>query len=848
MQRWNRGIKRSFVCSKIFASAALVAVLPVGLRAQAPLQAKDSAELQLALDKLQVLGSVLYLAAHPDDENTQLLAYFSKGRKVRAAYLSMTRGGGGQDLIGPELDDALALLRTQELLAARRVDGAEQFFTRAVDFGYSKTPEETLAIWGHDEALADVVWIIRKFRPDVIVTRFNTTGGGNHGHHTVSAMLALEAFKAAADPARFPEQLKFVKPWQATRIAWNSYRPQPERDHMAPGSFVTIDVGQYDALLGKSYAELAAESRSMHRSQGFGAVATRGSRLEYLEILGGKTAKADLFEDVDLSWNRVPGGAAAGALLTQARREYKAERPADILPLLLKAKALLDTLGSDSWVEIKRKELVEAIRCAAGIWVEAIADRPTVAPGAQVTIAATVLARSEAPISFASVTIGANPAREKKHPLITNQPEKESFSITLPADAADSQPYWLKTPRMGGLHSSAPPNMMGLAEDPPALSATFRLTTEGGSFDLTVPVQYRFRDPVLGERYQPLVVVPSVMVNLSERVQVLADQTPREISITLVAGAVPTAGKLRIQVPEGWRAEPAEIPFSLAKPMEELKVSTRITAPAMTGSGELKVLVESLGKTELARGRVQINYPHIPLQTLFPPAMARLVRLDLRHNGRRIGYVMGAGDDVPQSLRPLGYEVDLLTDEVLASADLSAYDAIVVGIRAFNTRPRLAQLNARLLDYVAKGGTEVVQYNVNGAFPGTNADLATESIGPFPFKIGRGRVTDENAPVTFLAPEHPILNWPNKITSDDFKGWVQERGVYFLEDLDSRYTPILAMADPGEKPLNGSLVVAAHGKGQFIYTSLAFFRQLPEGVPGAYRLFANLLAMGKHHD
>lgn len=831
-----------------FSALILLTAGAPGLRAQAPLQARDSADLQLALDKLQVLGSVLYIAAHPDDENQAALAYFSKGRKLRTAYLAMTRGGGGQDLIGPELDDSLAVIRTQELLAARRIDGAEQFFTRAVDFGFSKTPEETLSIWGHEAALADVVWVVRKFRPDVIVTRFPPTGSGTHGHHTASAILALEAFKAAADATRFPEQLKYVKPWQTTRIVWNSYRPQSERDRMAPGSFLTIDVGQYDSLLGKSYAEIAAESRSMHRSQGFGAVAYRGSRLEYLEPLGGPAAKSDLLEGVDLSWNRVPGGLPVGDLLARALSLYKADRPTDILPLLFKAKKLLDDLPAHPWVEVKRKELVEAIREAAGIWVEANADRQAVAAGSTVEIAATALVRGQTPVTLRGVAVGGNPPREENRLLVPNEPMKVTFTVEIPPDAAASQPYWLMAPRTGGLHCAAPPDLTGLPEGPPPLSATFRMMAQGEPFELQVPVEYRFRDPVLGERYQPMVVVPAVMVNLPEQVQVFGNQTPRELTFNLAAGAAPISGTLRIQVPAGWLAEPAEIPFSLLSPKEERKVTTRITAPSKPEVGEMKVSVESQGRTQIALGRMQINYPHIPLQTLFPEATERLVRLDLRHDGRRIGYVMGAGDDIPKCLRPLGYEVDLLTDENLASTDLTVYDAIVVGIRAFNTRPQLARLNARLLDYVAKGGTEVVQYNVNGSFPGTNADLTTQAIGPYPFKIGRERVTDETAPVTFLAPDHPVLNWPNKITAEDFKGWVQERGIYFLDDLDPHYTPILAMSDPGEKPLKGGLVVAPHGKGQFIYTGLALFRQLPEGVPGAYRLFANLLALGHAHD
>lgn len=810
--------------------------------------AKDSAELQLALDKLQVLGSVLYVAAHPDDENTAALAYFSKGRKLRAAYLSMTRGGGGQDLIGPELDDSLAAIRTQELLAARRVDGAEQFFTRAVDFGYSKTSEETLSTWGHQAVLADVVWVIRSFRPDVIITRFTGTAGG-HGHHLASAILAQEAFKAAADPTRFPEQLSFVKPWQATRIVWNSFRPQFAQGPPTSASAMSVDVGGYDPLLGKSYAELAAEARSMHRSQGFGAVAQRGSSRQYFELTGGQPAKADLFEGVDLTWGRVTGGQAVGELLAQARRSFLPERPEMALPNLLQALAAMDRLQADPWLASKRLELNEAIRVAAGIWVEAIADKQAVAPLDQVGIATTLLARGGTKVSFLGLTL--NPATEprgKQVDLPFNQPVQETFKLTIPAGTPCTQPYWLGDGNRSGLHASAAAAWTGLPEAPPAFTVTFRLLAEGVPFSLTVPVQFRFRDPVLGEIYQPLTVMPEAMVNLADRVQVLGGVDPREVGLSIVAGRSQVAGKIHLEAPSGWRVEPSEIPFSLAKPLDEIKVSTRITSPQAPQTGALHVSVELGGRIEPARSRVVIDYPHIPLQTLFPVARAQLVKLDLHHNGHRIGYVMGAGDEIPQRLRPLGYQVDLLSDETLAAADLSVYDAIVTGIRAFNTRPRLAQLNARLLDYVAKGGTEIVLYNVNGAFPGTNAGLTTASIGPYPFKIGRERVTDEAAPVSLLAPGHPVLNVPNKITAEDFKGWVQERGLYFAETWDPAYTPILGMGDPGEKPHQGSLLVAAYGKGHFVYTGLAFFRQLPEGVPGAYRLFANLLALSAKHD
>lgn len=835
-------------CRKTWTIAFLLALLGFGGGAWAASPAKDAAELQLALDKLQVLGSVLYIAAHPDDENTSALAYFSKGRKLRSAYLSMTRGGGGQDLIGPELGDSLAAIRTQELLAARRVDGAEQFFTRAVDFGYSKTSKETLEAWGHEAVLADVVWVVRNFRPDVIITRFTPTAGG-HGHHLSSAVLAQEAFKAAADPERFPEQLKFVKPWQATRIAWNSFRPQFEQGAPLPASALSVDIGAFDPLLGMSYAELAAEGRSMHRSQGFGAVAQRGSSLQYFEITAGKPARLDLFEDVELSWRRVAGGDEVGELLVQARRSFLPEQPAKTLPVLLQALAAMDRLQPDPWVEVKRIELLEAIRCAAGIWVEALADRQAVAPLDKITVVASVLARAGTPVMLRGFAVHPSlETRDRPRLLPINQAVKETFTLTIPDGAPCTQPYWLGDGRHSALHAAGSHHLAGLPEGPPALSVTFRLFAEGVPFDLTVPVQYRFRDPVLGEIHQPLVIMPAAMVNLADQVQVMGDRNAREISLSIVAGRSQVAGRILLQAPAGWRVEPAEIPFTLAKPLDELKASARITAPEAPQTGELKVALEIGGRIQPARGRVVIDYPHIPLQTLFPGASARLVKLDLRHDGHRIGYIMGAGDEIPQRLRPLGFEVDLLSDEALGTADLSRYHAIVVGIRAFNTRPRLAQLNARLLDYVAKGGTEIVLYNVNGAFPGTNAGLTTDSIGPFPFKIGRDRVTDESVPVKFLAPGHPVLNVPNKITAEDFQGWVQERGLYFAESWDPKYTPILAMGDPGEKLLEGALLVADHGKGHFVYTGLAFFRQLPEGVPGAYRLFTNLLALGSNHD
>jgi LmbE family N-acetylglucosaminyl deacetylase len=816
----------------------LCLLLPWPAPGQAP-PVRDAAELQQTLDQLQVVGSVLYLAAHPDDENNALLAYFSKGRHLWTSYLSLNRGGGGQNRIGAERGDLLAALRTQELLAARRLDGAEQLFTRAVDFGYSKTPQETLAIWGHDAALADVVWTLRKLRPDVIVTRFSPTRGGTHGHHTASAILALEAFRAAADPARFPEQLAWVKPWQATRLVWNSYRLRNELHAMAPGSYLSLEVGGYDPLLGKSYPELGAESRSQHRSQAFGTIAQRGPKTEIFETLAGTAPRTDLFDGVDLTWKRLPGGDRVEPWLAKARRAYRPERPAAILPLLLKAKAALDRLPAEPLVLEKRRELLEAIRCAAGIWVEAIADRQTVAPGDPLEVTATIIARAGGNIVLTGY--GLTPpvdGRVKRQALPVNEPVQETFKVSFPAGTPCSQPYWMGEGPTPGLHPGGPPELAGLPENPPALVLTFHLEARGVAFDLTAPVRYRYGDQVLGEHYQPLAVVPPVLVNFDQPVQVLADDGGRRVSLVAVAGGRQATGKLKLLVSGGWTVEPAEIPFALAQPGDEARFSVLLTPPAAPQTGALTVLAETGGGSAPARSLVRIDYLHIPLLTLFPPARVKLVRLDLKEGGRRIGYVAGAGDELPALLRPLGYQVDLLTDADLAAGDLSGYDAIVVGIRAFNTRPAMAQLNPRLLDYAAKGGTEIVLYSVDQG-------LVTPAIGPFPFRISKTRVTDETAAMTLLVPDHPVLNRPNRITGADFQGWVQERGTYFAEDWDARYVPIFSVRDPGEEASSGSLIIAPYGKGYFAYTGLAFFRQLPAGVPGAYRLFANLLSLGK---
>jgi LmbE family N-acetylglucosaminyl deacetylase len=799
----------------------------------------DAAGLHLALEKLTVVGSVLYVAAHPDDENTAMLTWLESEKCVRAGYLSLTRGDGGQNLIGDEQGDVLGVIRTQELLAARRIDGAEQFFTRAVDFGYSKGPDETLALWGHDAVLGDVVRVIRAFQPDVIVMRFPTTGEGRHGHHTASALLAVEAFEAASDPARFPEQLETLSPWRAKRLLWNYFSWAAPPSAESAKEFLAVDLGAYNALLGRSYTELAAESRSMHKSQGFGSAERRGTSLNYFGHIAGDPAAAGLFEGVDLSWNRIPGGARVGKILQAVHRDHDPSDPAASLPGLLEARTALVRLQSTAQKATgpmllhKLRELDEAIRSCSGLWLEAVATEHTLAPGDSIHTEVTAINRSGAALRLTGIRSAAPGLGSRVDTaLAKNQPVTVSLRSTVPPDLdwRTSQPYWLRDPAAGGLHRVADPALIGTPGDDPALQVTLTVTASGQSIDYTLPVLYRWVDRVRGEIYRPVCIAPAVTLGLDEKVYLFPDDAPRPVRLRLEARSA-VHGSARLQLPSGWRSEPATEAVSLA-PGETRDVVFQVT-PGPVGSSLQAEFVA--GDRHYTRGVTVVDRPHIPMQTIFPEASARVLRLPLSKRGDAIGYVMGPGDEVPAALAQAGYRVALLEDAELASGDLSGYDAIVTGVRAYNSRDALKRSARRLLDYVEAGGTLVVQYN-------TADRTLHRDFAPYPLEIGRDRVTVEGAPIEPVDPESPLLHTPNRITDRDFEGWVQERGLYFASKWGPEYRTVLAAADPGETPAAGGLLWARYGKGIFIYTGYAFFRQLPAGVPGAYRLFVNLVS------
>jgi LmbE family N-acetylglucosaminyl deacetylase len=816
----------------------------------------DAAGIRLAIEKLNVVGSALYVGAHPDDENTAMLAWLGNGRKVRAAYLSMTRGDGGQNLIGSDTGELLGVIRTQELLAARRIDGSEQFFTRALDFGFSKGPEETFEKWGHDRILADVVWVIRRFRPDVIITRFNTDGSGGHGHHTASAILAEEAFVAAADSTRFPEQIRWVRPWQAKRLVRNVSRFASAGPDTTRGR-LNVDLGAYNALLGRSYTEIAGESRSMHKTQGFGAAERRGSLTNSFEPKAGSPATRDLFDGVDLTWARFRGGAPLTAIFTRAAREFDAARPTAIVPLLLRAHDLMARLGDDPLVARKRAELLDVIRSCAGLWLEATASRPWASPGGQIRVAVSALNRSDAEIRLRGIgftragtahrepvmasagttrdaVTGGSGAHLRERVLAFNMADNDTLGVGIAPDAVTSEPYWLQRRPRSGSFEVEPGPPLGSPENDPALMAEFALWVAGKPLSIAVPVVFRWVDPVAGERYRSFEIVPPVTMRFDLGAYLFSDAAPRPVRVTVQSADSRVEGALTLKLPPGWTSAPASAPVRLAAGEADTTVRFMVTP----GAGPVAATVGAdfeMGGAHYDRHLVRLDYPHIPMQTLLPPVEARLVRTDLKTSGHVAGYLMGSGDQGPQALEQMGFDVTLLDDDDVENADLARFDVIVAGVRAYNTRPRLRALQGRLLEYVSAGGRLVLQYD-------TAEEALQDRLGPFPFRISRDRVTVEEAPVDMKATDHPLLAVPNRIGPADFEGWVQERGLYFASPFDSRYEAVLSSHDPGEPARDGGLLYTRYGKGVFVYTGYAFFRQLPAGVPGAWRLFANLVS------
>jgi LmbE family N-acetylglucosaminyl deacetylase len=790
------------------------------------------------LHSFREMGSVLYIAAHPDDENTELITYFARGRNYRTAYLSLTRGDGGQNVLGPEFGNELGVARTQELLAARRIDGGRQFFSRAVDFGFSKDYRETLRIWDRQQVLSDMVRVIREFRPDVLITRFSPVPGGTHGHHTASTVLALEAFKLAGDSKAFPEQR--LQPWQAKRILWNESIYQS--NDVGETQQVRISVGGNDPVSGEKFADIAGRSRSMHKTQGFGNFSIpgrSGPRFETFQLLDGAPMTSDVLDGVDTTWSRVSGGEKIGQLADEIIAQFDAQNPAASVPELLKLREELAALPvGDSTVTEKRAQLDRILQACLGLEVQSTIDRAQVVPGEKMELHHSVVNHSGIPVRWVAVRYpGIGQKIDQEVDLLTNQPRSLNSTQTLPADTPLTEPYWLREEGSAGLFRVDDPSLIGRPENLPAFPIEQVFEICGQTLVVADEAVQVTTNSANNEIHRRLEVISPVALDFVSDITLLAPGTSHPVEVEMVASRADSTGLLRLEAPDGWKVSPANQSFHLPTVGERARFKFTVTAPPQSGTAKIIADAE-IGGVHYRNRRVEINYPHIPPQLLQALASLKAVSLELTTRGQVVGYLPGAGDSVAENLKQMGYTVKILDGANLTPEQLRGLDAIVIGVRAFNVRNNMASQMPALLGYVENGGTMIAQYNRPDG-------LKTSQLAPFELHLSGDRVTDENAAVTFLAPEHPVLNTPNKITSADFDGWVQERGIYFPNQWDEHFTPILAFNDPGESPLKGGLLVAQYGKGYFVYTGLVFFRELPAGVPGAFRLFANLISLGK---
>ncbi|EWH13413.1 LmbE family protein [Cellulophaga geojensis KL-A] len=810
---------------------------------QAP-KKNSSTEIYHSLQKLNFLGSALYIAAHPDDENTRLISYLSNNVKAKTAYLSLTRGDGGQNLIGPEIREQLGVLRTQELLGARSKDGGEQFFSRANDFGYSKHPDETLAIWNKEEVLGDVVQIIRQYKPDVIINRFNhRTPGTTHGHHTTSAMLSVEAFDLVNDANAYPEQLKLTETWQPKRMFFNTswwfYGSEEAFNKADKSKLMKLDVGVFYPILGVSNNEIAALASSQHLCQGFGRISTRGSQDEYIELLKGDMPKGDdIFEGINTTWSRIDGGDAIGKILNKVEENFNFKNPSSHLPELIEAYKLLQKSTDKHWKNIKSKELENIITAVAGLYLEANANYTNSTPSGNFKVSIEALNRSTANIVLKSVNVGATTLTPNIL-LENNTKQNLTLDVAVPADTKYTSPYWLMEKGTLGMYTVKDKKLIGKPETPRAFNADFELSINNYTLTITKPVVYHYSKPDKGELYRPFEVLPEASVGIKDKVIIFSDESSKQIPVTVKALADDISGEIELTFSKGWKVVNAKQNFNIKKRGDSKTITFTVTPPNSESEGSILPVVKINGK-ELNKELVVISYDHIPTQSVLLPSEAKVVRLDIKKTGKNIGYITGAGDKIPESLEQIGYNVSIIDPNNINTASLKGFDAIVVGIRAYNVVDQLKFKQHFLLDYVKNGGNLVIQYNTAG-----RSKLGVDNLAPYPLELSRDRVTNEFAEVTILAKDHPVVNTPNKITPNDFNNWVQERGLYFPNKWGKEFTPILAMADKGEEAKKGSILIAAYGKGNYVYTGISFFRELPAGVPGAYKLFANLLSLPK---
>ncbi len=794
-------------------------------------QSKSSAEIYHQLLQLKETKRVLYVAAHPDDENTRLIAYLVNGAHSEVAYLSLTRGDGGQNLIGKELGIGLGQIRTQELLKARETDGGRQYFTRAMDFGYSKDPTETLQNWEKSKVLSDVVWVIRKFQPDIIVTRFTTVPGVTHGHHTTSAILAEEAFDLAGDPKAFPEQLSQVGIWQPKRIFWNAYNFGGEFQEDSTKVYDVFPTGDFNSLLGESYSQIAADSRTMHKSQGFGSTAGIGNAVDHIQFLKGEPFKNSAFDGVEDRWGSLANGKEILAEIDQAIASFNFIDPSQNSGKLLALRKKLQAVSNPpTWVTEKQKKLDQLIIESLGIDFEFISKQELGFVGQEVAAQLVFNNPTAIPVSDVSLAVNQKEFKQSTESVQNNQALTIPVSFTIPTDTKLSQPYWLENPINGALYDVTNQGDIGKPFNDIKFGGTLSFSIQGQSFNLELPLQYKYNDQVDGEVKQPFTIVPEINLSLSADVVFLIPTVTSKIKVTVHFSDKMLDGGL------DFKGLPAD-QYRILEVTDNAFLKERVF--------EVEFLNKSQGIKDIRAqyttgdGKVfdkttyRILYKHIPNLTYFEPASIRLIQEDWKVSKAKLGYIPGAGDDIPGVLTSLGYQVEVIGANDYSVEKLSQYKAVIVGIRAYNTNEDLATNQQALMGYVYSGGKVIVQYN-------TSSPLLTNQLGPYPFTLGRNRVAVQNSPVQ-VNWDHPIVKGPNPLTEADFEHWEQERGLYFVGKMDERYETPFTMNDPGEEPSNGALIYTTYGKGKYIYSGISFFRHLPAGVAGSTKLFINLI-------
>ena len=789
------------------------------------------------LEKLDVFGKVLYIAAHPDDENTRLIAYLANEKKYETAYLSATRGGGGQNFLGTHLKDNLGLIRTQELLEARKIDGGQQFFTSAIDFGYSKEPIETLNFWNEEKILSDFVWIIRKFRPDIIITRFNQTPYITHGHHTASTMLADKAFNLAGDPSAFPEQLKHVKIWKPKRLMWNTSRRFFNLDDYDIDKMIKIDVGVYNNKIGKSYNEIASESRSMHKSQAFGSLRRRGSEVELIVHTQGVKAENDIMDGVDTSWDRIKPNDALKSYLRQAKDSFNIDKPYQIIDYLSLAHRELNSVFDRDWRSIKKNEIKNLIKASSGLFFEALSNVELASYGEEVKIKFDVINRSPYPIKLDKIQLN-----EKEFIIDDSLKNNKLFSVEksfqLPLEHEVSEKYWLKNPSEFGSYNIDDQKLITEPDNKPVLEAKFIFKVNGQQISYISPVTYKLNSPINGDEYRPFNIGNPIYLNPKNDLEYLVNTNKKNLEVEVISGANNISARIYLDAPEGTKVDPEFYDINFKNNNEKKLLNFNVSLSDNKNSINKVSYKAKIHDKIFSRGINKIIYSHISHQTRFPKSEVSLIKFDLNVKAKNIAYIMGSGDKIPESLSLVGYKVDLFEKNDINIDNLKDYDALIVGVRAFNSDKSLLDIKPQLMNFMESGGNVIIQYN-------TSRNLDVNKFSPYPFTLSRNRVSQENAPVRIINSKHPALNYPNKISLEDFNGWVQERGLYFPNSWSNDFETIISSNDKGESPNNGGILISKVGEGYFVYTSYSWFRQLPAGVSGAYKIFTNLISLGK---